>query len=320
MLDKKKFTNPKLENQEVGFGNIENFQQRILNRDGSYNYVRKGISWFQSFSFYHYFISISWIHFLLIIFIWYLFINFIFTGIYYIVGIEHLIGIVFNTSLERYLEVYYFSAQTLTTVGYGRINPIGSLASSVATFEAFVGLLTFALITGLMYARFAKPVAKFIYSKNAIFSPYKDGYALMFRFTNKMNNNLINLKVQITLSMVEINESGNKNRRFYSPLNLERDNILFFPANWTIVHNIDKNSPLFKMSWEEIKESYLEILILVSGFDDVYDNQVHSKHSYNISEMLWKVKFVKMLDTDKSGKPVVDLSKVSLIEKANFNE
>jgi inward rectifier potassium channel len=305
----------KPQSQEVGFGKTENAQQRLMNPDGTYNFVRVGLPWYESFNFYHFLISSSWLSFFAIVILWYTVMNFIFTGIYYAVGIQHLGGMIFSNDFEHFMEVYFFSAQTLTTVGYGRINPVGISISAVASFEALVGLLSFALFTGLLYARFAKPNVLLRFSKNAIFAPFNTGIALMFRFANKQNSSLINMKAQITLSLMEKDEKGITNRKFYTPLGLERDSVIFFPSTWTIVHPIDDTSPLYGMAWEDVKEAKPEILILVSGFDESFDEKIHSRYSYDLLDMIWGAKFIKIIGTNAEGKHIFDIGKLDDYDK-----
>lgn len=293
--------------QEVGFGNTSSMNQRLMNPDGSYNYARIGLPWYESFNIYHFFITAPISHFILIVFLWYTLMNLFFTGLYYMAGVENLTGLVFKDETERFMEVYFFSAQTLTTVGYGRINPMGVMSSTVASLEALVGLLSFAVFTGLVYARFAKPKASLMFSKNAIVAPFNEVTALMFRFANKTKSNLMNMKVQVTLTILEIDDNGIENRKFFTPLSLERDNIVFFPSSWTIVHPIDEASPLYGMTKEAFINSQPELLILISGFDDTFDDNVHERHSYDINDMVWGAKFVKLMGSDEKGKPTVNL-------------
>jgi inward rectifier potassium channel len=306
------------QSQEVGFGKTENAQQRLMNPDGTYNFVRVGLPWYESFNFYHFLISSPWWRFFLIVILWYSFVNLIFTGIYYAAGIGNLAGMIFKTPFEQFMEVYFFSAQTLTTVGYGRINPVGIATSAVASFEALAGLLSFALFTGLLYARFAKPNVVFRFSKNALFAPFNTGTALMFRLANKQNSSLINMKVQITLSLMEKDEIGTVNRKFYTPLSLERDSVIFFPSTWTIVHPIDDTSPLYGMAWEDIKQAQPELLILVSGFDESFDEKIHSRYSYDLTDMVWGGKFIKILGTNAEGKHIFDIGKLDNFDLVNI--
>jgi inward rectifier potassium channel len=305
--------------QEVGFGNISPVNQRLMNADGSYNYVRIGLPWYESFNIYHFFITSSIFNFILIVFLWYTVMNLLFTGLYYGAGVENLTGMVFKNEFERFMEVYFFSAQTLTTVGYGRINPMGVVSSIVASLEALVGLLSFAVFTGLVYARFAKPKASLMFSKNAIIAPFNDMTALMFRFANKTKSNLMNMKVQVTLSLLEVDSNGIETRKFFTPLNLERDSIVFFPSSWTIVHPIDQKSPLNGMTWEALSKAQPELLILISGFDDTFDDNVHERHSYDCNDIVWGAKFVKVFSSDTEGRPIVNLALLDKYDDVQIN-
>ena len=301
--------------QEVGFGITTANNQRLMNSDGSYNYIKIGLPWYETFNIFHFFMSAPLSHFIIIVMAWYTLMNLIFTGFYYVIGVEHLTGLVYKNEWEHFMEVYFFSAQTLTTVGYGRINPMGFGASSIASIEALVGLLSFAVFTGLVYARFAKPKASFLFSKNAVIAPYNNITALMFRFANKTKSNLMNMKVQVTLSIVETDENGVENRKFFTPLSLERDSVIFFPSSWTIVHPIDDTSPLFGMNEDDFKKAQPELMILVTGFDDTFDANVHIRHAYDANDMEWGAKFVKIFGTAEDGRPQVNLGKLSNFDK-----
>jgi inward rectifier potassium channel len=309
-----------IESKEVGFGKTDNVQQRLMNADGSYNFVRVGLPWYESFNFYHFLINISWVRFIFVVIIWYTVMNLIFTGLYFGLCANSLTGMVYSNGFEHFMEVYFFSAQTLTTVGYGRINPLGIMAGAIASLEALVGLLSFALFTGLLYARFAKPNANLLFSKNAVFAPFGSHTGLMFRLANQLSSSLINTKAQVTLSIMEWDEKGNSTRKFYTPLNLERDSIIFFPSSWTLVHPIDENSPLFGLTWEDIEKGQPELLVLISGYDESFNDTVINRHSYHFSDMVWGAKFVKMLNTNAEGMSVVDLSKIDNYDKVMIDE
>lgn len=306
--------------QEVGFGITTNNNQRLMNSDGSYNYKKVGLAWYESFNIFHFLMSAPLSYFIIVVFAWYSFMNLLFTGLFYCVGVESLAGMVFQNEWERFTEVYFFSAQTLTTVGYGRINPMGVWASSLASIEALVGLLSFAVFTGIVYARFAKPKPSFIFSKKALIAPYKDSIALMFRFADKSTSTLMNMKVHVTLSILEVDDNGTENRQFYTPLSLERDSVIFFPSSWTIVHPIDESSPIYGLNYEDLKNGQIEVMILVSGFDDTFDSDIHDRHSYNINEIEWGAKFVRIFGTAEDGRPQVDLSKVSDFDKVPIGD
>ena len=153
--------------------------------------------------------------FLLLLFVFYILINLLFAGVYYLAGIEHLSGLKTGSAWQNFSEIFFFSTQTFTTVGYGRISPVGFITSAIATFEAFLGLLSFAIATGLFYGRFSRPRAFLKFSDHAIIAPYKNGIALMLRMAPFKNNQLFDAEARLTLAM-KINENGNASNRFYS--------------------------------------------------------------------------------------------------------
>ncbi|MGF1556302.1 ion channel [Paucihalobacter sp.] len=143
----------------------------------------------------------SWIRFFCFIFFGYFLINILFAIIYYSIGTENLTGIEGTTFLYKFIGAYFFSAQTMKTLGYGRMAPLGVLANSVAAIESMLGLLSFAIITGMLFARFSRAIAKFKYSTHALISPFQDINAFMFRVTNTKDNQLIEVKLKLAISM-----------------------------------------------------------------------------------------------------------------------
>jgi inward rectifier potassium channel len=207
---------------------------------------------------------------------------------------------VYTNAWERFYETYFFSAQTLTTVGYGRINPMGAVAGLLSSFEALVGLMIFALITGLLYGRFSKPTPKVRFSVKALVSPYKDTKAFMFRMANFLESNMMNANVRVSVSMEEEGV-----RKFYG-LNLERDSIQFFPSSWTIVHPFDDNSPFQGMTEQEIQVTKPEFMILFQAFDDTFEQTIHVRASYIWEEIQWGAKFIPLTSVTNDGYPMVD--------------
>jgi inward rectifier potassium channel len=171
--------------------------------------------------------------FLLLVFAVYLLLNLFFTLIYATIGIEYLSGVERGNAVQDFLEMFFFSAQTFTTVGYGRISPVGHFTSFIATFEAFIGLLSFAIATGLFFARFSKPESHIKFSKNALISPFKDGKALMLRLASFKNNNISDIEVKLLLAIKE-EENGEMVNKFYQ-LDTVINRINLLSLSWTIV-------------------------------------------------------------------------------------
>jgi len=301
---------------DLGFGNNPTVNnQRMLNPDGSSNVRRKGLPFFRSSDVYNYLITMSWSKFCLLILISYMVINSLFAVIYMSAGMENLNGTNGKTNLEHFLDAFFFSAQTISTVGYGHISPRGVLTSSIAAFESMMGLLAFALATGLLYGRFSRPTAKILYSRNMLVAPYRDGKGLMFRLANYRSNQLIEIEVQVLLSMNN-EEKGNNVRKFFQ-LELERNRIGLLTLSWTIVHAIDENSPIYGLTADDLDKSDAEFLIMLKAFDDTFSQTVHSRTSYQNEEMVWDAKFKPVFKPDENGIFTIDLSLISKYEKVS---
>ncbi len=298
-------SNKKLRSDETtGFGTYSKDNSgRYYDKDGLPNVRKKGLNIFESLSWYHTMINLPSSHFLLLIFLFYIFINLIFTWIYALIGIEHLVGIKDGNTFEQFMELFFFSTQTFTTVGYGRISPMGMMVSGVATFEAFLGLLSFALATGLFYGRFSRPKAHLRFSKNMLISPFKEGKALMFRLAPYKNNYLSEVEVKLTLAVRE-EENGVWMNKFYAlETQIQRINMLIL--SWTVVHPIDEKSPLFGLSDQEILSTPMEVLVFIKGFDEAYSNAVITRTSYLNTEIVSQAKFKIMYGPDSDANTTI---------------
>ena len=302
--------------KDLGFGTqVHDPDTRLLNRDGSFNVKRSGGTFWSRLNIFNRLVVCSWGRFFAVVISFYLILNLIFAGFYEIVGIENLQGADLTSGGSRFMDAFFFSSQTLTTVGYGRIAPIGFWASSVAAVESLLGLLIFALATSLLYGRFSRPVAHILYSDKAIIAPYLDTTAFMFRIVNERANQLIDLQIEVAMSILEKQPNGKDIRRYYG-LKLERNRVNFFPTNWTIVHPITQESPMFGLSKEELLNRDGEFLILIRATEDTFNQTVHSRISYHAREMVFGAKFKSMvLDADASGLSDLDLTKLSDIEE-----
>lgn len=297
-------------NDDTGFSTTGVINgSRFINKDGTFNLHKRGWTFFDRFSIFYTMISLPLWQFITIIVIFFFSINLLYTGIYEWIGTAQFIGFLDNTSSGRFKELYFFSTETFTTVGYGRVNPIGDAANLVAAVEAMSGFLSFALATGLIYGRFARPRAHVAFSDHAIISPYKDKTALMFRFVcYKQNHALSDVIVQVNLAMM-ITENGEAKYKYYS-LSLERSKIESMPMNWTVVHPIDDQSPLFGFTSEDLAANDMEIYVLIRGFNDVYGNTVQQRTSYTYHEIQYNRKFIPMYHETANG-TVLELHKLS---------
>jgi inward rectifier potassium channel len=284
--------------------------RRIINPSGEFNVRRRGTTW-RDIHPYLFMINASWPVFSVLIFGGFLIANAVFALIYLKIGIQHLQGADTSTALSRFLSAFFFSAQTFTTVGYGRISPDGVLTSLVASLQALLGLMALAIGTGLLFGRFSRPAARLAFSQQMVVAPYQSGTSLQFRVANRRSNNLMEIEVRVMMSTVEHSEHGLL--RKYKYLTLERDLVQFLPLSWTIVHPIDESSPLWGKEPEYLAQHQAEFLITIKAFDDTFFQTVHVRHSYRFEEVVWGARFAPAFEPDAQGEMVLDLRKLSEI-------
>jgi inward rectifier potassium channel len=304
------------QDRDLGFGSVvaEGSRQRFINRDGSFNVRRAGLTVVRSLNLYHYLLSMTWRTFLGLVLVLFFVSNLIFGVVYASFGPESIVDTSGHPFSNIFLTGFFFSVQTFATIGYGTIHPVGLIPNLVVTIESYYSLLVNALITGLVFARFARPTARIVLSDVAIIAPYRDITGFMFRVVNGRNNQLIDVKAQVMVArFIEID--GKITRKF-DLLELERRSVTFFPLTWTIVHPIDESSPLFGLTEAELKASDAEFLILLSATDETFATSVHQRSSYKPSEVKFGYKFVSIYNDVEAGAPItIDVRKLSQIEK-----
>tara|TARA_R110000751_G_scaffold290156_5_gene396675 strand:- start:77255 stop:78187 length:933 start_codon:yes stop_codon:yes gene_type:complete len=286
---------------------------RAVNKDGSFNITKTNVPFFERLNFFHNLVTMSWFHFFVSILIGYFIVNFLFAGIYMWIGVENLTGTYGITNLEQFTETFFFSAQTITTLGYGRVAPIGLAANIVAAIESMLGLLTFALATGLLYGRFSKSRTKIKYSDIGVIAPYLNGNGFMIRVVNPQNNELLEVNADLSVSF---RKEGSQHREFHN-LKLERNKVFFFPSVWTIVHPIDEMSPLYKMTEKEFEERNVEFIVMLKAFDESSSQTLYSRSSYRAEEIVWGAKFT-YLGQHKDGKLHIDVSGLNTYDQRDL--
>jgi inward rectifier potassium channel len=302
---------PQKETQDLGFGSVLSRQEqlRLLNRDGSFNVRRFPPTFWERLSSYHSLVTMSWPRFFLLIGAAYFLINLPFAFAFYLCGPDALVG---NPSLTGFSRSFFFSIDTFATIGYGNITPNSLVANFLVFIEAIFGLISVGLVAGLVYARFARPTAKIVYSSHALIAPYRGITGFMFRLVNGRQNELIEVKMRVSLSRFE-DKDGRRQRVFHT-LELERPFVAFFPLSWTVVHPVDEQSPLYGWTEERLLDAESEFLILLTATDDVFAQIVHSRTSYSGSEVIWNARFTSMF-TDREGSVGFDPSKLHGVEK-----
>lgn len=297
---------------------VQSRNRHSLKPDGSFNVIVKGLPFFKPYEIYHGLITMSWWKFNLTVLLTFLITNSLFALIYYLVGVHNLTAFDGHNQLDAFMHCFFFSAQSLTTVGYGRIAPVGAAASSIASFEAMLGLLVFALATGLLYGKFSRPNARIIHSRNAIISEYQKGTALMFRIANKRTSQLVDADVQVTLNKIDMVDGAE--RRMFYPLKLERHRINMLPLTWTIVHPINEESPLFGKTMEDWEKEDVEILVYFKAFDETFSNHVHSRIAYKKENLVWGARFVLNFSESPDGATIHYVNMIDDYETADLPE
>ena len=291
-------------NDDTGFGTRDNYGGRFINRDGTFNIRKEGHGFWERFSLFQSMLNLPLWKFVVVIFSFFIGINVLFTAIYLLLGVDQFVGLMADNRWSEIKEIYFFSTETFTTVGYGRVNPVGDGANFVASIEAMCGFISFAMVTGLIYGRFAKPVSFLVFSEHAVIAPYRNGTGFMFRFASyKDNHTLTDLDIRVNAAL-SLQENGHTVYKFYD-LALERSKIDSLPLNWTVVHPIDEKSPLTGFTEEDIRTADLEIYVLVRGFDDVFSNFVLRRTSYTYKEIQFNKKFVPMYRESVDGKTTI---------------
>jgi inward rectifier potassium channel len=289
---------------DTGFASQASIQGgRLLNADGTFNVVRRGLPFLSRFNFFHELIMMKWGKFSLIVMLFYVGMNVIYGTLYYTIGVEHLNGTVGNSEVDKFLESFFFSTQTFATVGYGRINPTGIITNALASLEALMGVMSLALVTSLLYSRFSRAQAKIMFSKNMIVAPYQNATALMFRIANAGKDQLIECEAQLMISFV-LNENGIDSRKFLN-LKLERDKVASMAMSWTIVHPLDDDSPIQNFSPQDFIDGDAEFIFMLKAYDDTYSQHIHSRSSYKYNQMKWGAKFKPMFHKDDAGSATV---------------
>ncbi len=301
------------ETRDLGFGSVVSQQRnlRLLNRDGSFNVSRKKLTPLERLTSYHGLMTAPWPAFIAYVLALYLVVNALFAAGYVALGGDALQG---DTMGNPFLRGFFFSVETFSTIGFGNISPHSTAAHALMTVESMFGLLSFALVTGVVFARFARPTAHIIFSRNAVIAPYHDITAFEFRIVNGRDNQIVDLAASVVLTRFE-DDGGMRQRRYY-PLPLERPSVAFFPLTWTVVHPINESSPLYGWDSERLRASQAEFLVLLRGIDETFAQVVQARSSYTAEEVRWGMKFASVFRQDESGILTLDMKRFHGLEQA----
>ncbi len=283
--------------------------RRLLNRDGTFNVERAGLPIWQSLHLFHSLIRMSWLQFNLTVVASYLAVNALFGLAFYLAGPGAIVGLNLGQSAGmRLLELFFFSVQTFSTVGYGGYAPATVAAHVIVTIESIVGMFFVALATGIVFARFSQPNARLLFSRQAVIAPFQGGRALMFRIANRRKSQLLEVEAAVSLAY---RAEGPGGRRTYHPLKLERASILFMPLHWVVVHPINEDSPLWELDQRQLVERDAEFIVQIKAVDETFSQGVQTRASYAAEDLQWGVKFADIYEEPVSGFLRVDLSRLS---------
>lgn len=278
-------------------------------RNGQLIYAATGLtmrSWMSDL--YHLCIRAPWGVLIFSLWIGYLAINVGFALAYIAMGNE-----ISGAEPGSFWDAFWFSVQTLSTIGYGSMSPTGWLTNAVATVESFIGIVIVAMGTGMMFAKFSRPTARVAFSNNVIVH-HRDGVpCLMFRMANERASQIVEAQLRVSVIKDEQTREGHVLRRFY-PLKLERQSSPIFALTWTAIHPMDERSPLHGMTAESIGHTLAGVVITFTGIDDTFAQSVHARHTYLPDDVIFNHRFVDMLDRDEAGMMTIHHGRLSLTE------
>ncbi len=298
--------------EDLGIGNALSgqAQDRLINRDGSFNVLRSRRSARELFS-YSTFLHMSSGSFLLFVVFLFVALNLVFAYGYLLFGAGALADSGPDPQVSTFWRAFFFSVHTFTTIGYGNVVPIGARANTLVAVESFAGLFGFSLVTGLLFARFARAAVRIRFSQNGVMRLDGDP-ALLIRLTNVARSEIIQVEASLTAAYFE---KGQPSIRRYTALALERNSISFLPLGWTLVHRVTPDSLFFGLSREQFQALKGEIILQVSGVDQTSAQTIHARISYVASEVIWNGKFADIYRRDKgTGLLDIDLSRFDEVE------
>lgn len=278
------------------------FRPRIMNRYGL-DVVRKGLSYSRwRYDPYHILLTLSWAKFIALVSFGYIIANALFALLYIAGGngIE-------NARPGNFFDAFFFSVQTMASIGYGAMYPKTGYANVLVTVESIVGLFALTMASGIMFARFSLPKAQVIFSRVILITPYNGLPTLMFRVANKRKNWILEAQVRVTLVKNEYTKEGDFMRRFYD-LSLVRSESPLFSLSWLVMHEINEDSPLYGVTPQQMIDDEMEIVATFSGIDETVSQTIHARHSYVVEETVWNMRFADILSRTKDGQRAIDYS------------
>ena len=268
---------------------------RIENQDGRFTIRGMGKWYHQWRDPYHLLLTIPWVGFAGIVSMAYLLLNALF-ALAYLAGGDGLEG----AKPGSFCDAFFFSVQTLASIGYGAIHPKTFYANSIVTLESIAGLLLIAVLTGLAFARFSRPIAKVLFSQFILITTHNRQPTLMFRVANERHNFILEATAQMYLIIDELTDEGAFMRRIHE-LKLMRHRTPSLILTWTIMHSIDSDSPLYGLTASALEQRHANISVLVGGVDETVAYTITARHVYATEEILFKHRFEDIIYTSENG-------------------
>jgi inward rectifier potassium channel len=227
-------------------------------------------------------------------------------GYYWDGGIE-------NTHSGSFLDMFFFSIQTMATIGYGKMQPFTLFSNVLVSIEALFGLLGLAILTGLTYAKFSRPTARVRFTRYAVIGPRDGKTSLLIRMANMRANRIVEAQIHVVFSRMETTLEGDSIRRFYE-LPTTRNRSPLFNLSWTAVHPITEDSPFFGQTRESLANCSPELVVSITGLDQTVSQTVHARHSYRMEDIVWGARMAGVLKTAPDGSQSIDYTHFDDIE------
>jgi inward rectifier potassium channel len=227
-------------------------------------------------------------------------------GLLYWLGKDPIANV--SPELPLPLSLFYFSIETLATVGYGDMHPQTNYGHLIATIEIFTGMSFLAVMTGLIFARFSRPRARFVFADYPVVTAHQGQPTLMMRVANARNNTMSQATARLWLVRLEYTAEGHQLRRFHE-LKLERQEHPMFALSWTLLHQIDKNSALFGVTTEELDKTDAALVLNISGVDDSSSQSLHARKLYYHTDIRWQHRYQDITSISQQGRLLIDYGK-----------
>lgn len=252
---------------------------------------------------YHNLITMKWRWLLLLVVGWYGALNCAFALLYMVQP-----GSVEHAAEDSFSDHFFFSVQTMATIGYGKMVPRTDLANALVAVEALIGMLGVACATGIIFSKFSRPAARVMFSEHAVIAPRDGVLCLMFRVGNERSTQIVEASMTVALLMDELTGEGERLRKFHE-LVLQTSRTPVFALSWTAIHSVDPSSPLHGLTHQRMVEGHHELIVSLVGIEETTGQQVHARHVYTVGSILWNRRLAEMYSLDESGERVMDFTR-----------